>query len=30
LLQKDGVAVQEDVVVDFAQRFWDPTIELVL
>lgn len=30
LLQKDGVAVKEDVVVDFAQRFWDPAIELEL
>lgn len=30
LLKKDGVAVKEDVVVDFAQRFWDPAIELDL
>lgn len=30
LLKKDGVAVKEDLVVDFAQRFWDPAIELGL
>ena len=30
LLKKDGVAVQDDVVVDFQKRFWDPSIELSL
>lgn len=28
LLRADGVAVQNDTVVDFAQRFWDPAVEL--
>lgn len=28
LLQKDGVAVKNDTVVDFEKRFWDPAIEL--
>lgn len=28
LLKKDGVAVKNDTVVDFAKRFWDPAIEL--
>lgn len=30
LLEKDGVAVQEDVVVDFKTLFWDPSVELAL
>lgn len=30
LLQKDGVAVKNDTVVDFEKRFWDPAIELSL
>ena len=28
LLNKDGVEVKEDTVVDFKKRFWDPAIEL--
>ncbi|HNP24667.1 MAG TPA: MGMT family protein [Panacibacter sp.] len=28
LLKKDGVAVEKDQVVDFAQRYWDPAKEL--
>jgi methylated-DNA-protein-cysteine methyltransferase related protein len=28
LLEKDGVKVKDDMVVDFAKRFWDPMIEL--
>jgi methylated-DNA-protein-cysteine methyltransferase-like protein len=28
LLKKDGVAVKNDTVVDFAKRFWDPAVEL--
>ena len=28
LLQKDGVAVKNDTVVDFEKRFWDPAVEL--
>ncbi|HNP55145.1 MAG TPA: MGMT family protein, partial [Ferruginibacter sp.] len=28
LLKKDGVAVENDQVVDFKKRFWDPAIEL--
>ena len=30
LLQKDGVAVKDDTVVDFKKRFWDPITELSL
>ena len=30
LLKKDGVRVQDDVVVDFKKTFWDPSIELSL
>lgn len=29
-LQKDGVAVENDTVKDFATCFWDPAVELVL
>jgi len=29
-LKKDGVAVKNDTVVDFKERFWDPAIELSL
>jgi len=28
LLEKDGVKVKDDKVIDFAKRFWDPLIEL--
>ncbi len=28
LLKKDGIAVKNDTVVDFAKRFWDPAVEL--
>lgn len=28
LLEKDGVEVKEDMVVDFKIRFWDPAVEL--
>lgn len=28
LLAKDGVQVVDDKVVDFADRFWDPAVEL--
>ena len=28
LLKKDGVAVNNDQVVDFEKRFWDPAVEL--
>ena len=28
LLEKDGVKVKNDTVVDFEKRFWDPAIEL--
>jgi methylated-DNA-protein-cysteine methyltransferase-like protein len=28
LLEKDGVAVLNDKVVEFAQRYWDPETEL--
>ena len=27
-LEAEGVRVEEDRVVDFAQRFWDPAVEL--
>ena len=30
LLKKDGVAVKNDTVVDFKERFWDPVTELGL
>ena len=30
LLEKEGVAVKEDQVVDFEKRFWDPVKELAL
>jgi len=30
LLKKDGVAVKNDTVVDFQERFWDPVTELSL
>ena len=30
LLKKDGVAVKNDTVVDFKERFWDPLVELAL
>lgn len=30
LLKKDGVAVKEDTVIDFKNRFWDPAIALGL
>jgi len=29
-LKKDGVAVKNDTVVDFKERFWDPATELSL
>jgi methylated-DNA-protein-cysteine methyltransferase-like protein len=29
LLSKEGVKVQDDQVVDFTKRFWDPGMELV-
>jgi methylated-DNA-protein-cysteine methyltransferase related protein len=29
LLKKDGVKVENDTVVDFAKRFWDPAKELL-
>jgi methylated-DNA-protein-cysteine methyltransferase-like protein len=28
LLEKDGVKVKDDKVVDFEKRFWDPMVEL--
>lgn len=28
LLKKEGVQVKDDRVVDFAERFWDPAVEL--
>jgi methylated-DNA-protein-cysteine methyltransferase-like protein len=30
LLKKDGVAVKNDTVVDFKNRFWDPALALTL
>lgn len=29
LLEKEGIKVEEDTVVDFKQLFWDPVIELL-
>ena len=28
LLEKEGVKVKDDQVVDFAKKFWDPAVEL--
>jgi methylated-DNA-protein-cysteine methyltransferase related protein len=30
LLKKDGVTVKNETVVDFKERFWDPSAELTL
>jgi hypothetical protein len=30
LLEKEGVKVKDDQVLDFAKRFWDPAAELGL
>ncbi|MEO8587847.1 MAG: MGMT family protein [Flavobacteriales bacterium] len=30
LLEKEGVMVENDQVVDFAKKFWDPMMELAL
>ncbi len=30
LLEKEGVRVKDDQVIDFAKRFWDPATELRL
>jgi methylated-DNA-protein-cysteine methyltransferase-like protein len=30
LLEKEGVRVKNDEVVEFAKRFWDPAVELDL
>lgn len=30
LLKKEGILVKDDTIVDFAQKFWDPSIELAL
>lgn len=30
LLEKDGVKVENDKVMDFEKRFWDPAVELSL
>lgn len=30
LLEREGVKVADDQVVDFAERFWDPAVELGL
>lgn len=30
LLEKEGIAVMDDKVVEFNERFWDPAIELEL
>ena len=30
LLQAEGITVQDDRVVEFAERFWDPAVELGL
>lgn len=28
LLEKEGIQVKNDTIVDFQQRFWDPAVEL--
>jgi len=28
LLEKEGIKVKKDTVIDFEKKFWDPTIEL--
>jgi methylated-DNA-protein-cysteine methyltransferase-like protein len=30
LLEREGIVVKEDQVQDFAKKFWDPAVELVL
>lgn len=30
LLQKEGILVEDDQILDFSQRYWDPTKELNL
>ncbi len=30
LLQKEGIKVKNDTVVDFEKKFWDPSVELSL
>jgi methylated-DNA-protein-cysteine methyltransferase-like protein len=30
LLEKEGVVIKNDKVVDFEKRFWDPAIELAM
>ncbi len=30
LLEKEGIRVKDDQVVDFTKRFWDPSVELEL
>jgi methylated-DNA-protein-cysteine methyltransferase-like protein len=30
LLKKDGIIVKNDTVVDFNERFWDPSAALAL
>ena len=30
LLEKEGIRVKDDQVVDFTRRFWDPSVELEL
>jgi len=29
LLEKEGIKVKEDQVVDFGEVFWDPMVELL-
>jgi len=30
LLKKEGILVKDEVIIDFKERFWDPTTELAL
>lgn len=30
LLEKEGIIIKEDTIVDFDKKFWDPAIELAL
>lgn len=29
LLEKEGVKIEEDIIIDFDKVFWDPSVELI-
>lgn len=30
LLEKEGIKVSDDKIIDFKKHFWDPSVELML